>query len=153
LTRGKGEPDAKTAADLLRFLCHGCPTARLVLQEILTHKILEEVNKEIYGHHQKLVISEKVPANALYLSLLLRAGLIDTRVIHAGLSNGARSQLVKLFNDPNSSLKVLIMMFNVSAVGLNLEKAYDRVVIVSIPRNRSQDAQLGRRVDRVSCIH
>ena len=119
LTRGAGEKKVLTARELLEYLCDGSPVARLTFQEILTVKCIEEIDKSYWKSHQKLIIAESHPGNAFYLHILLRCALIDARVMHAGLSNRAKSELVDLFNDPQSTLQVLIMMFDVGAVGLN----------------------------------
>jgi hypothetical protein len=153
LTRGEGEPLAQTAIDLLRSLVHGSPAIRLVLQEILKIKAIEKLDKAKYRHHQKLLVGEVLPANAFYLETILRACLIDARVFHADLSHEGKSAMVDTFNDPNSSLKVLIMLYDVGAVGLNLHKSCNRVVIASIPRSRCQESQLAGRALRVSTFH
>lgn len=149
MTRGGGEPKSKTARELLEYLCEGSPPSRLVFQEILATKVLEPVDKERYKHHQKLILAEATPPCAWFLALLLRCALVDARVMHAGLSNKAKTDLQELFNDPNSSLKVLIMMYDVGAVGLNLHLACSKVLILSCARCRSQEAQAGGRALRV----
>ncbi|RDW62917.1 uncharacterized protein DSM5745_10028 [Aspergillus mulundensis] len=150
LTRGEGEQRANTANDLISYLVEGCPVARLVCQEILAIKALEPVNKEFFGHHQKLIVGEVLPANAFYLQEILRACLIDARVFHADLSHQARSQMVDLFNNPQSTLKVLIMLYDVGSIGLNLHKACNHVVIASLPRSRGQESQLAGRASRIT---
>jgi hypothetical protein len=150
LTRGQGERKAKTAEELLEYLCDGSPVARLVFQELLTIKAIEPLDKARWKSHQKLIAGEVSPGNAYFLQCLLRAALIDARVMHAGLSNKAKGELVDLFNDPQSSLQVIIMMYDVGAVGLNLHKACNRVLILSVPRNYSQEEQLAGRALRVS---
>ncbi|QKX54988.1 uncharacterized protein TRUGW13939_02078 [Talaromyces rugulosus] len=150
ITRGKGEKLARTAEDLLKFLTHGSPALRLIFQELTKVKVIEKVNKERYGHHQKLIIGEVVPANAFLLETVLRACLIDARVFHADLSHQAKSLMVDMFNDAKSSLKVLIMLYDVGAVGLNLHKACNRVLISSIPRSRCQESQLAGRALRIT---
>jgi hypothetical protein len=50
---------------------------RLVLQELLKVKAIDKLDKAKYGHHQKLIIGEVVPANAFFLETVLRACLID----------------------------------------------------------------------------
>lgn len=70
--------------------------------------------------------------------------------MHAGLSNKAKSQLCDLFNDPESTFKVLIMMYDVGAVGLNLHIACDRVLSLAIPISEGQSAQVAGRANRVS---
>jgi hypothetical protein len=37
---------------------------RLIFLELLTVKAVERVNKAAFGHHQKLIVGETVPANA-----------------------------------------------------------------------------------------
>lgn len=150
LTRGAGEPKAKTARELLSFLCDGAPPVRLALQEIIAVHAIEKVDKAKYNGHQKVIFAEVSPVNAWYLMAALREGLIDARVMHAGLSNKAKTELQDLFNDPNSTLKVLIMMYDVGAIGLNLHEACNKVVLLSIPRNRGQEEQTGGRALRVS---
>jgi hypothetical protein len=152
ITRGPGERKAQTAAELLQYLCNGSPVAWLAFQEILTVKAIEKVDKSRYKAHQKLIIAESHPGNAFYLVMLLRAVLVDARVMHAGLSNKAKSELVDLFNDPESTFKVLIMMFDVGATGLNLHKACNRVLITSVARSYAQESQVAGRALRVSCF-
>ncbi|KAL4794472.1 hypothetical protein BDV19DRAFT_188442 [Aspergillus venezuelensis] len=127
LARGEGETSRGITADeLITYLATGSPVVRLVFQELLTLKALEKVNKAAYGHHQKLIVGEFLPANAFYLQEVLRACLIDARVFHKELSYQARSEMVELFNDPNSSLKFL-MLYDVGAVGSKLHKASRRL--------------------------
>jgi hypothetical protein len=150
LIRGPGEPKSRTARDLLKYLCTGSPVTRAVLQEVLSVKALEKLRKTQLKHHQKLIVAETTPSNAWFLSITLRAALIDARVMHAGLSNKPKGDMVELFNDATNSFKVLIMMYDVGAVGLNLQFACDRVFIASIAKMRSQEAQVAGRVLRVS---
>ena len=63
--------------------------------------------------------------------MLLQCALIDAHVIHTGLSNRIKSELVDLFNDANGSFKVMILIYDMRAVGLNLHVAYDRVLCAS----------------------
>lgn len=123
---------------------------RLVFQELLSIKAIELVDKERYKSRQKLLIGETIPVNAFYLQTVLRKCLVDARIFHADLSHQAKSNIVDLFNDPQSSLKVLIMMYDVGAVGLNLHTACDTVLIASIPRSRGQESQLAGHALRVS---
>ncbi|CEL03222.1 hypothetical protein ASPCAL04379 [Aspergillus calidoustus] len=150
LTRGEGVPSAQTADSLIIYLTQGSPVLRLVFQELLTVKALDRVNKAAYGHHQKLIVGETTPANAFYLQQVLRACLIDARVFHADLSHQAKTKMVDLFNDEYSTLRVLIMLYDVGAVGLNLHKACNRVVIASLPRSRAQESQLAGRALRIT---
>lgn len=149
-TRGMGEPAARTARDLIAFFVDGSPPLRLIFQELLTVRAVEKPDPSRYGHHQKLIIGEASPAVAFFLEAILKECLIDARVFHADLSHQAKGEIVDLFNNAKSTLKVLIMLYDVGAVGLNLHKACNRVVISSIPRSRSMEIQLAGRASRVS---
>lgn len=70
--------------------------------------------------------------------------------MHAGLSNNGKSALVSLFNDAQSSLKVLILLVDVGANGLNMHVACDEVIIGSIPPSKQIEGQIGGRALRVS---
>jgi hypothetical protein len=150
LTRGIGEPESTTAKELILYLCEGSPAARLCFQEVLAAKSLEKLDEARWKQHQKLISADSTPPCAWYLEVLLRAALIDGRVMHAGLSNRAKSELCDLFNKAESTLKVLIMMYDVGAVGLNLHVACDRVLALAIPRSEGQSAQVAGRANRVS---
>lgn len=150
VTRGEGEPKATTASKLLEYLCHGSPATRLALQEILSANVIEPLDKAKYKAHQKIIIAEAIPANVWYLSVVLRSLLIDARVMHAGLSNKAKSDMASEFNDANSSFKIIIMMYDVGATGLNLHIACNRVLCLTIARSRAQELQVGGRAHRVS---
>lgn len=150
LTRGKGEGKAKTAAELLDFLVDGSPVCRLAFQELLTVHAIDPVDEARYKGHQKLLIGEYFPASAYYLQCVLRAALIDARIMHAGMSNRAKAELVNLFNDPNSTVQVVIMTFDVGAVGLNLHGACNRALITTPARSIAQEDQFLGRASRVS---
>lgn len=45
LTRGSGEPKARTAKELILYLCEGSPAARLCFQEVLAAKALEKLDE------------------------------------------------------------------------------------------------------------
>jgi len=153
ITRQESEPKARTAKELLEYLVNGSPTTRLALQEVLSAKVIEEVDKERYHQHQKLIIGESTPANAWFMMLVLRALLIDARVLHAGLSNKAKADLVDLFNDPASTLKVLIIQYDVGGYGLNCWIACNRVFLASLGRSQGQEFQTAGRCLRVSLFY
>ncbi|KAJ5426970.1 SNF2-like protein [Penicillium sp. CMV-2018d] len=53
------------------------------------------------------MIVESSPLSAWYLEVVLNAALICTRVMHSGLNEEQRINLVWDFNNPASALKVL----------------------------------------------
>ncbi|OBT86897.1 hypothetical protein VE02_03857 [Pseudogymnoascus sp. 03VT05] len=149
-TRGLGEQKSTTARELVSYLCKGSPALRLALQRVLFIKGIEAFDKSRFKRHQKLIISVSIPACAWYLQVALRAVLIDARVMHAALPNKQRSDMADLFNDPQSTFRVLVMLYDVGAVGLNLHMACNEVLILSVARARAQEAQVGGRALRVT---
>jgi len=91
----------------------------LVFQQLLTAHAIEPVDKARSKRHQNLIICETTPADAYYLQSIIRAALIEARLMHAGLSNKAKSDLVDLFNDSESLVTLLIMTTGGGAVGFN----------------------------------
>ncbi|KAH0288518.1 hypothetical protein KCU62_g5009, partial [Aureobasidium sp. EXF-3399] len=152
LTRGAGEKKPETAAEMAKCLAKGSPTMSLVCREVLAARILDPVDPQKYKQHQKLLIGEATPVNAYWIMSTLRALCIDARILHAGLSNKAKAEMVDLFNDPKSSLKVLIMMYDVGAYGLNLHEACNRILITSIARSFALEEQLCGRTNRITSI-
>ncbi|KAH0346279.1 hypothetical protein KCU83_g7430, partial [Aureobasidium melanogenum] len=152
LTRGAGETKPQTAAEIAQFLAKGSPTMSLVCREILAARIIDPLDPEKYKQHQKLIIGEATPANAYWIMSTLRALNIDARILHAGLSNKAKAEMVDMFNNPKSSLKVLIMMYDVGAYGLNLHEACNRILITSIARAFALEEQLCGRTNRITSI-
>jgi hypothetical protein len=143
LIRKEGE----NARQILDFLVAGSPALRLILHQIKVSKVLDPLNSK---RHQKLLIGEATPLCAWMIEVALRSLLIDARVFHSQLSNQQRAEMVRVFNDPQSTLKLLIMTYEVGAVGLNLHESCDQAVISSIARSRPQESQLAGRVCWVS---
>ena len=150
LTRGAGEKKPETAADMAKCLSKGSPTMSLVCREVLAARLIDPLDPQKHKQHQKLLIGEATPVNAYWIMSTLRALCIDARILHAGLSNKAKADMVDLFNQPGSSLKVLIMMYDVGAYGLNLHEACNRILITSIARSFALEEQLCGRTNRVS---
>jgi hypothetical protein len=88
------------------------------------------------------------------VDIVLQLLLIDALVFHSQLTNQERaewsgSSMTQKKRGKNT-LKVLIMTYEVGAVGLNLHEACDRVATTSIGRSRPQESQQAGRVCRVS---
>ncbi|KAJ5598450.1 hypothetical protein N7537_008534 [Penicillium hordei] len=77
---------------LMKFSVHGSPRLRLIFQQLLDRKVSEEVDKN----------------SAWYAEVVLRAALVDARTFHSALEPSERDTLVNEFNDPQSTIRVLI---------------------------------------------
>lgn len=75
---------------------------------------------------------------------------IHTKVLHSGLSNKKRTKLVKEFNNKKSSLRAIVLMFNIESQGTNLSKDYDRILVATGAVNTSLEIQVWVRVIRVA---
>lgn len=73
---------------------------------------------------QKLLIGEAKPAAAWYFSnMVLRTALIDGETIFSSLSQNQRGDLTERFNDASSDIRALVLPYDVSCHGLNLQGA------------------------------
>lgn len=107
------------------------------------------MDKDRFGHHQKILIVDSCPLNAWYAEVVLRAALVDARTLHSALEPSERDTLVNEFNDPQSTLRVLITTYDMGSVGLNLHHACNRVILTSPGRSWAQEAQAAGRALRV----
>lgn len=74
---------------------------------------------------------------------------VETKVLHSGLNNDERTQLVKSFNSSKSSLRVLVLMYSVGSKGTNWDACCNRVVVATGAINASLEIQAWGRVIRV----
>ncbi|KAL2703928.1 hypothetical protein AAEP93_004999 [Penicillium crustosum] len=143
---------ARSATELIAFLATGSPRLRAIFQVILKYKILYPVDRARHGHHQKAMIVESSPLSAWYLEVVLNTALICTRVMHSGLNEEQRTNLVRDFNNPASGLKVLIITHSIGSVGLNLHEACDVVILSTPGRSWGHEAQAFGRCLRINSL-
>ena len=97
-----------TAAEYLQFLCHGSPFLQNLIY-LICHK-----GKFLSPRkHDKFIITEDVPLNAMFLEWGLNMFGVDVAVYHAGLSNAERTALQDEFNNPDSKLSGIILMYDI----------------------------------------
>ena len=143
MTAKEGDPSTETRLEKLRFLAEGSPTFRFILSQIRDY-VLSTGQKP-----NKLIITEDTPLTAWYWEVVLNFLYIETEVLHSGLTNPERWALVKKFNDEKSSLRILILMYNVGAQGINLDPCCPRVLVATAAINASLEIQAWGRVIRV----
>ncbi|KFY24849.1 hypothetical protein V493_04993 [Pseudogymnoascus sp. VKM F-4281 (FW-2241)] len=128
----------ETAADMIRILTFGSPKARYILREVLAWTF---PGSQLPAEPRKILITEDLPVNAYFWELLLRGVYIRAEVLHSGLQNSERSQLISEFNDPASDLAVLILMYQVSAQGANMDGSCHRVIVATSAVNDNETIQ------------
>lgn len=146
VAKRQGDPITNTGMEKLRFLATGSPKLRYILHTIHTYVLPSTVDQQ----PRKLLITEDVPLNAFFYESVCNFCYVNTEVLHAGLSDSDRVNLVKRFNDPKDDLLILIIMYQVSAQGVNLNPCCCRVIITTPAINAPSEIQAWSRVIRVS---
>lgn len=142
-----GDIPITNRAELIRFLCYGSPKLRYILRQIRDHLLSGEENKN------KLLILEDVPVTPWFYELALQELHIPAATLHSGIRDPReRQKLIDEFNDPDSPLRVLIIMYNISAQGVNLDRAFSRVIVSIAAVNAALEIQGWGRVLRVSRV-
>ena len=141
------EVDNSTRLEKLCFLAEGSPTLRYIIYQLRDYVLGPDSSQQ-----RKLLITEDIPLVAWFWEMVCRYLYIETEVLHSGLNNEARWNLVQSFNDVNSRLKVLVLMYNVGAQGVNLDQCCCRVLVATAAINASLEIQAWGRVIRVCII-
>lgn len=137
----RGDLPISNRMEKLTFLCYGSPTLRYLFYLINKH-VLSSAKK-------KLLITEATPLTAWFIETALRFAHINATTMHAGLSQDQRQEVTKKFQNPASELEVMIIMYDVSAQGLNLHQACHVAFVGTAARNAALEAQAWGRVIRV----
>ena len=147
MVKKPGDPPTNTHLEKLKFLVWGSPKLRNVLVEI-KKTILDPEGTNNPRPRKRLGICD-IPLAAWFYELVLRFLGIDARVVHAGLNAEERQQLMNRFNKAQDSLAFLIIMYNVSGQGLNLDGTCCKVLVLEVAINAALEIQGWGRVLRV----
>jgi hypothetical protein len=145
MVKRPGDPETQTGVEYLRFLTFGSPKLRFILYQIHTYVLPASSS----GQYQKLMLTEAVPLSAHFWELVCNLTYVETAVLHSGLNEQERINLISRFNDPASNLMVLIIMYNVNAQGANLDGACNRGIVVTTAINAPLETQAYCRIIRV----
>ena len=139
-----GDGAIQSRVEQLQFLTYGSPTLRYALH-LISKTTFQKIKR-----NKKVLLGEALPVCAWFTEMVLKHAYIGVAVMHAELTQNERSKLADEFNDPNSSLVVLILLADVSIVGLNLHESCSTVFVMTILRNLASEVQLWGRGLRVS---
>ena len=145
LVKREGDSDVTTGSEKLKFLTYGSPTMKSILYQIHTYVLPHIVTEK----PRKLLITEDVALKAFFWDSVCNFAYVETEVLHAGLTDLERVNLVKRFSDPKDSLLILIIMYQVSAQGVNLDRCCCRVLVATPAINTPSEIQAWSRVIRV----
>lgn len=144
-----GDPEFfSTGQSYLEFLTYGSPKSRYILKEIYTYVLPRTPD----GKGEKLLLVEDVPLAADFWEMLISLTYVEIAVIHSGLSDEDRVDISHRFNDKDDPLRILVIMYAVSAAGVNLDGACSRVIVLTPAVNYALEAQGFSRLLRVSSI-
>ena len=144
----EGDGPIRTRLERLEYLCFGSPTLRYLLYTI-RREVLPSRDDPL-AKKRKLLVTEATPLCAWFLEICLRYALIDVKVMHAELDQRERTATGAEFNRLESPLQVLIIMYDVSAQGLNLHTACHVAFVATAARNSALEIQGWGRILRVS---
>ena len=149
MTQRAGDATPKTRLEKLLFLAEGSPTLRYILAQIKASGLIR-FDPTADHHPEKILITEEVPLIAWFWEIALNYLYIHSETLESKLSYKERVEMVKRFNDRESPLKVLILHYNVSAQGTNLDQSCHRVLVTTAALNASLEIQGWGRVIRAS---
>lgn len=147
MTKSAGDGSTSTRLDKLHYLTDGSPTLRFMLSQIRDYLLPQDS----FETPRKLLIGEDTPIVAWYWEMVLNFVYVETRVLHSGLNNEDGAKLVKDFNSPTSSTRVLVLMYNVGSQGTNLDPCCSRVIMATAAVNAAFEVHLYGRPLRV-CV-
>lgn len=107
----RGDLPCRTRFEKLYFMTYGSPKLWFILKKINHYCLLSGPSNK----SRKLLITEDIPVNAFFIELTCKLAYIQIEILHAGLTDIERVNLVKRFNNPKDSLLVLVIMYQVSA--------------------------------------
>lgn len=140
------EPTPRTRSDMLKYVDYGSPKFRYILRQMRDYVLQSQAGMK----PRKLLITEDTPLVAWFYELVLQFLHIPTAVLHAGLDDYERQNLIDKFREKSSDLMVLIIMYSVSAQGVNLDSCCCRVLVATAAINAALEIQAWGRVMRVS---
>lgn len=146
MTRREGDWDPSTRLEKVQS--EGSPTLRFILSQVKDMVLIGKADPG--GHPNKLIITEDTSLTAWFWEIVLNYLYIETEALHSGMTNSEHIDLVKRFNDPRSSLKILVLMYNVGAQDVNLDESCKRVLVATSALNASLEIQVWGRAIRVS---
>jgi hypothetical protein len=146
--RRQDDSSIKTDMKKLRFLLYETSTLRYILHQVhhyvLSHTIIEK--------KKKIFIIENVFFNAFFLKCVCNFIYVEVEVLHADLIDSKRMNLVNRFNDSFDSLIVFIIMYQIFAQNVNLNKCCFRIIVATSIINGLSKIQAWFRIIRVNSL-
>ena len=128
----------------MQYLLADCPRLRF-----LFHLLYQEGALELSGDAARFLIFKNWPMTRWLVEMFLSGLGVDFVVINASMTAEHRSAVVEKFNDPDSTVCVLLTTLSFGSLGLNLQYQCSRVVLLETPLNHNATIHTLGRVHRL----
>lgn len=145
LVARRGDPQPITGFEKMKMLTYGSPKIRYLLHQLHTYSL----PRDLTDRPRKLLVTEDIPMNTYFFEMVCKLMYVEAEVLHANLGDVERVNLVNRFNNPQDSLTVLIIMYQVSSQGVNLDSCCCQVVMATPALNAPLEIQAWSRVIQV----
>ncbi|WEW56227.1 hypothetical protein PRK78_001666 [Emydomyces testavorans] len=127
----------------LEFLLRGGPRLR---------ELLPLVCDTVLRQKDKITIFVLFPAQAVYVAAALNLAGIDARILHSGLNQNEREELVHSFTKDQDHVMVLILTYALGSTGLNLQTLCHNAIIFDSPPSEPLRIQAIGRLQRYDVV-
>ena len=135
-----GDRPTFTRQQMLAWFTEGSPTLRY---------LLSEVDRVHFEAGRKILASEDVPIAAKFYEDALQCVWFHCEVMHSALYARERKELENQSNNGQSSVAVLILMYDVGCVSLNLDKKCADVLALTPAKSPNTQRRGGGRAIRI----
>ena len=136
-------PPYSSRWDMLIYLVSSSPKLRYICRLLHATLFAEE------GVEHKTLIFTQWPLEQWYLGAFLELLGLDYWELRSGMGNTEKTGIMERFNTPEDTAKVMITSFKATAVGVNLQHACHRIIMMSFPENIPTALQSISRVHRL----
>ncbi|KJX94525.1 hypothetical protein TI39_contig4182g00005 [Zymoseptoria brevis] len=133
-----------TQREMMKWLSYGSPKLRYLIEYYAT--------KVMRSPDRKLMVCEDIPFSAWFWELAFATMNIPAATYHGDLSEKQRRKMVADFNDPNSTLRVLICEYGCTVAGMNFQKCCNDVFVCTAGVNLHIEHQVQYRPCRADQV-
>lgn len=119
--------------------------------------ILHQIHIYVLFHvfeqkRQKIFITKNIFFNVFYWKSVCNLLYVKTAIMHVKFFDFELVILINKFNDAENSLIVLMIMYQIFAQKMNLNRCYFRIIVITSIVNVSNEIQTWFRVIWINCI-
>lgn len=102
----------------------------------LVHEVFRHIKE---SPPSKLLITEMVPLLAWWWDLTLNVLVVKTTTFHSALAAAGRDKMIVVFSVPDDDLRAMVLPYDVSALGVNLQGDYSKIIVMSCAKNQGTE--------------